>query len=161
MLSGILSNNESSLDETLNAIYRLEDDAQANVDNPELPFIFCMTRLAKHSLEYWNSSKGEVWLDKINEIASSVGQNSIAARPHVNWKVVATADVIGFLAGAPAGFNTGAVIGGLALGIETGGLAAGVGATLGGLAGATVTGLTGAIGASGHALALELIANWW
>lgn len=155
-LDTIFSATSFQYEESISLIRELEEQALEALNDDEIVYFLCVTNLARHSLEYWFSEKGLLWLDVING-----GSNDPQPQARIDWRNVAIADVAAFIAGFPAGVNTGAIVGGLTAGMASAGITAGVGAVLGGIVGGTATGLASAISASGYVLAAEIILSWW
>lgn len=154
-LDTILSSTLFQFEEGITQIRELEEHALEILNDDEIVYFLCVTNLARHSLEYWFSEKGLLWLEIIES-----GSNEPYAKG-IDWRNVAVADVAAFIAGFPAGVNTGAIVGGLTAGIASAGITAGVGAVLGGIVGGTATGLASAITASSYVLAAEILLSWW
>jgi hypothetical protein len=163
--------SEESYEKRIKQIENLEAEAIHKLNDNEIVYILAVTNLAKHSMEYWNSEKGQLWLTKIKgNLSVSVNNTAVNSIPEnrkalfsgdINWRDVAKADVIAFGVGFPAGVQVGALVGGVTAGIASGGITAGLGAVLGGIVGGTASGLATAIAASGLALAAEVITSWF
>jgi hypothetical protein len=147
--------NGHDLTDLLAKIKFLENESLINLNESEIVYFMSVTNLAKHSLDYWNSSKAEKWHSFIKNKRNSPFTEK------VDWHNVAVADIAAFIVGFPAGVKIGALTGGLAAGIASGGITAGLGAVLGGFVGGTVSGLAAAASASAVALAAEVSADWF
>jgi hypothetical protein len=156
-LDKIVTSNNLSLKEKIKQIANIESLAIKQLGDNEIVYVLCATNLAKHSLEYWDSNKSR-WISRINEINAVKGSN-IALK--IDYHNVAVADIGAFLLAFPAGAQAGALVGALALGIETFGTATAVGAVLGAIIGGTGTGTVAAITASSVVLAAEMILDWF
>jgi len=168
-LDNIIDSDKSDFDNLLFRITELENVSKKNLTKSDLPFILMTISIAKSSLSYWHSYKGQEWLNSLkNKPIQQVGEIKTLtnlkplniAQPSVDWSNVAKADIAGFLLGFPAGAIEGAQVGAVALGIETAGLAALPGLLIGGAVGGTATGLVKATAASSAALAAEYLWNW-
>jgi len=158
-------------EEQLQKIKVLKNEALVSLNDNEIVYILCTLSLAEHSVNYWNSEKGIIWKNRIDQLIKSDNAyliktnkvNEFQTTPvnKIDYHNVAVADVSAFMAGFPAGINTGALVGGLTAGIASAGITAGLGAVLGGLAGGTVSGLGTAITVSSIALAAEISVNFF
>lgn len=161
-----------NIDSQLKEIRYLKEVALNTLGKNEIVFVLSTLSLAEHSLIYWSSSKGELWMNRILQISNSKqamlqtkfkGQsiNNGIKTDKIDWHNVAVADVAAFIIGFPAGINAGAIVGGVTAGIASGGVAAGVGAVLGGVVGGSASGIASAISASSVVLAAEFIVDWF
>lgn len=157
-----LTKTSHTYDVIIRNIEGLEKSAIKELGKNEIVYVLCVSSVAKHSIEDWNTSKGEKWFKKFNKPFQPIGtfnSNNLAAK--IDWHNVAVADVLGFGTGFPSGVTVGMVAGGLAVGVATGGAGAGIGAVLGGLVGGTATGLAAAVTASAATLAAEWVVSWF
>lgn len=164
-LNNELTNTKNTYEVIVANITELEKSAIKEFGEDEIIYALCLSSVAKHSIEYWNTAKGEKWFKHFNKpfkpIGSTNSNNLAANRASIDWHNVAVADVLGFGAGFPSGVTVGMVAGGLTAGVATGGAAAGIGAVLGGLVGGSATGLAGAVTASAATLAAEVVVSWF
>lgn len=141
----------------------LTSDALVNLNDNEIVYILCTLSLAKHSVEYWNSSKGKLWMNRfitVNQVKTNGDNNNVKVNK-IDMHNVAVADIGAFLMSFPAGVKAGALVGGVTAGIASAGITAGLGAVLGGIAGGTAAGLSAAISASAVVMAAELAADFF
>ena len=158
-------------EEQLQKIKVLKNEALVSLNDNEIVYILCTLSLAEYSVNYWNSQKGIIWKNRIDQLITSdnayliktnkVNEFQTTPTNKIDYHNVAVADVSAFMMGFPSGVNTGALVGGLTAGIASAGITAGLGAVLGGLAGGTVSGLGCAITASSLALAAEIAVNFF
>jgi hypothetical protein len=163
-LSMELTNTKHTYDEIVTNIIKLEKSAIKDFGENEIVYALCLSSVAKHSIEYWNTAKVEKWFKLFKKQFQPIGNtnsNTLTLNRAIDWHNVAVADVLGFGAGFPSGVTVGMVAGGLAAGVATGGAAASIGAVLGGLVGGSATGLVGAVTASAGTLAAEVIVSWF
>lgn len=161
-LNSELTNTTRTYDIIVANIIQLEQSAIKELDESEVVYALCVSSVAKHSIEYWNTEQGEKWFKHFNKSFQPIGTfRSNMKMAKIDWHNVAVADVLGFGAGFPSGVTVGMVAGGLAAGVATGGTAAGIGAVLGGLVGGSATGLAAAVTASSATLVAEAVVSWF
>lgn len=156
-----LTNNSLTFDVIVKNIETLERVAIKELDENEIIYALCVSSVAKHSIQYWNTESGRKWYAFFGKPFQPIGtfnlENSARA---IDWHNIAIADIVGFGQGFPAGVTVGMLAGGLSLGVPTFGGASHIGAVLGGFVGGTATGLTKAVATSALALAAELIVSY-
>lgn len=161
LLDIAVKNSSLEYHEVISNIELIEKNAILELRDDEIVYFLCVSSVAKHSIEYWNTSRGQKWFNAYNLPFTPIGTFNSNPQAKINWRNVAIADIIGFAGAFPAGITTGMVAGGLAAGVASGGTLAAVGAVLGGLVGGTCTGLAGAAAASALRIAAEQIASIW
>lgn len=93
-LSCELTNTSHTYDVIIEKIILLEKIAIQDLGEDEIVYALCVSSLAKHSIEYWNTSKGEKWFKHFNKSFNPIGavnNNNFAAR--IDYHNVAVADV--------------------------------------------------------------------
>lgn len=161
LLDQAVNSSNLTYDNIIRNIKQIEEDAINELSDNEIVYFLGMSSVAKSSLEYWNTSRGEKWFTSYGIAFKPIGSFSTNTANKISWRNVAIADIVAFGYGFPSGVTVGMVAGGLAVGVGTAGVGAGIGAVLGGLIGGSASGLAHAAVASGLTLGAEKIADIW